>query len=352
MAKNKGTRDILATSEIAAFCTQIAMIMKSGISVGEGLGIMVEDMKTSQGREILEFLRGKVESGSRLHSALEECGKFPKYVVDMTEIGETTGRLEEVMENLTAYYEREEAIARSIRNAVTYPAVMIVMMVAVVGVLIVQVLPVFNRVFQQLGSEMTGFSLAIMQFGQTVSRYAIVIVGVIAALLLIYLILRNTGGGRRTLDKWKSGFFATRRLNAKIASGRFASAMSLMLASGLDTDQSLDMVYKLIENEYLKLKIATCKSYIAEGSNFSDSLVKSNIFTGVYARMINVGFRTGSVDLVMRKLAQRYEEEVDTDIGNIISILEPTLVAVLSIIVGLILLSVMMPLMSIMTTIG
>ena len=284
--------------------------------------------------------------------ALAGSGKFPKYMVDMCEIGETTGRLEEVMDALCTYYEREESIAKSIRNAVTYPLIMVVMMVMVIGVLIVKVLPIFNQVFIQLGSEMTGFSESIMNLGTIIGRYSFIIIGVAAVLIVIYLIMRNTAAGQKTMQRWNTSFFATKNLNAKIASGRFASAMSLMLASGLDTDQSLDMVAKLVDNEYIRAKINKCKQYIGEGTNFSESLVKAEIFSGVYARMVNVGFKTGSVDTVMKKLAERYEEEVDTSMSNIIAVLEPTLVAVLSIVVGMILLSVMLPLMSIMSSIG
>lgn len=352
MAEKTGRKDPLSLSELSAFCAQIAMIMKSGIPVAEGIAIMCEDMKNPQGKEIMAFLQEQVELGEPLHKALEASGRFPKYMVDMAEIGETTGRLEEVMDNLCIYYEREEAIAQSVRSAVTYPLIMVVMMVAVITVLIVKVLPIFNQVFIQLGSEMTGFSRGVMTLGQGIGRYAFVIIGVIAALIVAYLILRGTEGGRRILQRWNARFFATKKLNAKIASGRFASAMSLMLASGLDTDQSLDMVHKLIDNEFIQEKITACKGYINEGVGFAESMVKADIFTGIYARMISVGFKTGSVDTVMKKLAERYEEEVDSHIAGIISILEPTLVAVLSIIVGMILLSVMLPLMGIMSSIG
>lgn len=351
MAGKTGRKEFLSLGEISAFCAQIAMIMKSGIPMAEGISIMCEDMKNSEGKAILESIREQVETGEPLYVALGATGKFPKYVVDMTEIGETTGRLDEVMDSLYTYYEREEAIAKSIRNAVTYPLIMVVMMVLVVTVLIVKVLPIFNQVFVQLGSEMTGFSRTVMNLGQLIGRYSFVLIGVVVV-LAVWLIMRKTEGGRKTLQKWNASFFATKKLNAKIASGRFASAMSLMLASGLDTDQSLDMVYKLVDNDYIKEKIAACKQHITDGANFSDALVRADIFTGVYARMVSVGFKTGSVDTVMAKLAERYEEEVDTDIGNIIAVLEPTLVAILSIVVGMILLSVMLPLMGIMSSIG
>jgi len=345
-------RDMLSPNEISAFCAQITMILHSGISIGEGIGIMVEDMKNPQGKEILQVVHKHVDAGYPLFKALAACEKFPKYVVDMTEVGEATGKLENVMGSLVAYYEREESIAKSIRSAVTYPLIMIVMMLLVITVLVVKVMPIFNAVFLGLGAQMSGFSQSVLLLGELVGEYSFAIIGVIAAVILIFVFMRATSGGRTALENAKASFFLTRGLSANIASGRFASAMALMLASGLDTDQSLEMVYRLVDNPPVRKKIARCQELLAEGVPFSDALVKAGIFSGVYARMVTVAFKTGSLDSVMAKLAARYEDEVDTKISSIISIVEPTLVAILSIIVGMILLSVMLPLMGIMSSIG
>jgi type IV pilus assembly protein PilC len=256
------------------------------------------------------------------------------------------------MDSLTGYYEREEELAKSVRSAVTYPLVMVAMMLVVITVLVVQVMPIFQRVFEGLGSGMTGVSAGIMRFGELVGRYAFVVLGLVALLAIAYYLMRTTAKGRAVLDRWKASFVVTRKLNANIASGRFASAMSLMLSSGLDTDQSLEMVERLIDNRTVRENIAQLKQEIRDGASFPDALVNAGVFSGVNASMITVGFKTGSMDLVMEKLARRYEEEIDTQLGSMIAILEPTLVAVLSVIVGLILLSVMVPLMDIMSTIG
>lgn len=348
----KAVSGLLSNSEISTFCAQVAMIMKSGISVGEGISIMFEDMKNAEGKEILGVILEHVEMGEPIFMALAATDKFPKYVVSMVEIGEQAGKLDEVLESLCLYYEREEGISKSIKNAVTYPLVMIAMMVLVISVLVVKVLPIFGQVFKQLGSEMSGISVSIMNIGASISKYSVVILGVAIIAVVGFILLKRTAGGRDKLARFNASFFATKKLSAKIASGRFASAMSLMLSSGLDTDQSLDMVTNLVDNAYIREKIKSCKEHINDGASFSDALVKSEIFTGVYARMISVGFKTGSVDTVMKKLADRYEGEVDTQINGMISILEPTLVAILSIIVGMILLSVILPLMGIMSSIG
>jgi len=226
------------------------------------------------------------------------------------------------------------------------------MMLAVIIILIVQVMPIFNDVFQGLGAQMTGFPLAVMNFGQTLGNYGAVIVSVLAVLVVGFVVIRATASGRDALDRFKENFFVTRSLYAKIASGRFASAMSLMLASGMDTDKSLEMVHRLVRTPSVRSKIALCQEKLQNGIKFSDALAEVGMFSGVYARMVSVAFKTGSMDSIMEKLAVRYEEETNTQINNIISIVEPTLVAVLSVIVGVILLSVMLPLMGIMSAIG
>jgi type IV pilus assembly protein PilC len=229
---------------------------------------------------------------------------------------------------------------------------MIGMMVAVIVILLVSVMPIFNDVFERLGAQMTGFPLAVMNLGQTLGQYGIVIVIVLAVLAVIFVIFSITTAGKKALESFRQNFFLTRKLYAKIASGRFASAMSLMMASGMDTDKSLEMTHKLVTTPIVRKKIEQTQVKLAEGVRFSDALAEVGMFSGIYARMVSVAFKTGSMDTIMEKLAKRYEEETNTQIGNIISVLEPSLVAVLSVIVGAILLSVMLPLMGIMSTIG
>lgn len=348
---------MLSNTELAAFCSQIAMILKAGVSVQEGISIMEEDSRDkdgvkSGGTEILTVVREHAELGEPFRNSLEAAGVFPKYMLDMATIGEQSGRLDEVMESLAVYYERNEAISKSLRSAITYPALMIVMMLVVIGVLIVKVLPIFNQVFSQLGTGLSSFSMGIMQFGNMLNRYAAVILAVAAVIILVLALLRLSKKGARWYAGLFRNFVGTRKLAGKIAAGRFASAMALMMSSGLDVDQSLGMTKELVDDEKIRAKIDFCLEKIDGGDSFSNALEQAEIFSGIYTRMVLVGFKTGSVDEVMRKIADRYEVEVDDQISSIISILEPSLVAVLSLIVGMVLLSVMMPLMGIMTSIG
>ena len=350
--KAEKNKKLLSNQEMSMFCDQIAMILNAGISPMEGVSIMLDDATSDEGREILSVISDRCNMGESFHSSVEASGVFPKYALDMIEIGEKSGKLEEVMRNLAFHYNREENISQGIKNAVTYPLLIVCMMMVVIVVLVVKVLPIFNDVFKQLGTEMTGFSKTMLDFGQVLSKYALVFVIVAAVAIVVFFVLTKTSSGKNKLYGFLSKFFATKSLYDKIASGRFASGMALTMSAGLDTDQSLEMVTRLVDNKVMEDKIEVCKGSMTEGKSFSDALCSSGIFSSMYSRMISVGYKTGSVDKVLEKIANGYEQEVDDKITNLISVLEPTLVIVLSVIVCLILLSVMLPLMAVMSQIG
>lgn len=338
---------MLTNRELSSFCDQIAMILNAGISPVEGVSIMLEDTTTTEGREILGRIAEQIDVGQSFHTSISAAGVFPKYALDMIEIGEQSGRLEEVMRSLSAYYEREENIAENIKSAVTYPFVIIGMMTVVILVLIIKVLPVFNQVFLQLGTEMTGFSRTLLNLGTTISNYALVFIVLIALCVLLYFFMAKTPAGQKLWGIFCAKSVFTRPIYDKIASGRFASGMALTMSSGLDTDQSLEMVSRLVDNSVMEHKINDCRTYISSGTGFAEALVKVGIFSSMYSRMITIGYKTGSVEKVMAKIASGYEEEVDSKMSHLISVLEPTLVIILSVVVCMILLSVMLPLMAV-----
>lgn len=342
----------LTAPEVSAFCAQISLILKAGISMQDGIAIMCEDTTDRDGREILQTISDRVELGEPLYQALAAGKKFPKYVVDMVEIGEASGRLDQVMDSLCDYYDRQESITQSIKSAVTYPLVMVFMMLLTISVLVIKVLPIFSQVFQQLGNEMSASAQGLLAFGTMLGNVAMIVLIVLVVAVAVMLLLRVTPGGRRWLSDFSGRFFLTRDISAKMASGRFASAMSLTMASGLDVDQSLEMVERLVDNRQITAKVAKCRELLDNGSSFADALVASEIFSGVNAKMVTVGIHSGATDQVMSRIADRYEDEVTGKISHILSILEPTLVAILSVIVGVILISVMLPLMGIMSSIG
>ena len=341
---------ILNNSEMALFCDQMGMIIEAGISPGDGISIMLEDTEDKDGREILKIIGDSCEKGDSFFKAVSLSEVFPKYALNMIEIGEKSGKLEEVMKSLAFHYNREKNISESIKNAVTYPFLIIMMMLAVILVLIIKVLPIFNDVFIQLGSELTGLAGKMMNIGNVIGKYAIVIVCVSAALFILCFVFTKIETGRKLLNKIMNGIAGNGKINEAVAAGRFAAAMSLTISAGLDMEDSLDMVSDLVDDSKMKSKILKCKEIMNSGQSFSNALFKAGIFTNVYARMMLIGSKTGSTERALEDIAEGYEEQVNERINKMISVLEPTLVIILSLVVCLILMSVMLPLMAIMTT--
>lgn len=337
-------------AEVAAFCDQIAVILKSGISSLEGVTIMLEDTDSPEEKVILEeILEGMRNTGS-FSATLGDTKMFPEYMVNMVAIGEETGKLDEVMESLAIHYEREDQLSKSIRNTITYPLIMAGMMVVVIIVLLVKVMPIFNQVFIQLGTQMTGFSKALMDIGSAINNYSIALIILLVLLIIAAVLAVKTEGGRKAARNLGYKFKGTRRIFENTAACRFAGAMALTLSSGLHPDRSMELVEVLNDDPRFKAKLEACKGRLAEGEDISKALHETGIFSGVYARMASVGQKTGSMDKTMDRIADLYQDEIDNRMNNILAVLEPTLVIALSIIVGIILLSVMFPLMGIMST--
>lgn len=338
--------------ELAAFCNQLSMLVQAGISVRESIAILQEDAASDADSRLLQQISQTLETGGSLSSALGSCGVFPRYMLDMVEIGEQSGRLDEVLTALCDYYEREHATRTALRQAVTYPAVMLLMLLVVILVLSVRVLPVFSQVFSMLGAQVSGFAQGVLSTGAILGRISFVLVALFAAAVLALVVLRATAPGRQLLAGFFARFSVTRRTSQKIASGRFCSAMALLLSSGVDVDRALEMAAQLVDHPEMSRRTEQCRAQIQAGSPFAEAVGQSGILTRADSRMVAVGFRTGAVERVFEQLARRQEEEIDAELSRLVGIIEPSLVAVLSVVVGVILLSVMLPLMGIMSSIG
>lgn len=343
---------VLSNEEIASFCSQTAMLVSAGITPAESIRIMLSDAASADGKKLLSAILDVCQQGEPFHEALSRTGVFPDYVIQTLALGEESGNLDVCMLSLADYYEKEDQISHSIRSAVTYPFLMIVMMAVVIFILISKVMPVFEQVYQELGSEMTGFSASLLTLGNSLNRYSVVFLVLLAALFAWYLYTSRTLSGQKLLRAFLNRFPLTKRFYESIACERFASGMALTLSSGMDTFSGLDMVSRLVGSHAMELKIGACRKAIEQGDSFADALSSSGIFNHLHSQMIAVGFKSGNIDNVLNKIAESYEREADRRIQSVISVLEPTLVIILSVIVGLILLSVILPLMGIMTSIG
>ncbi|HUM82781.1 MAG TPA: type II secretion system F family protein [Lachnospiraceae bacterium] len=337
---------MLNNSELSTYFDQMAMVLSAGITPEEGLDILKCDAASESGKQLLGIILDSVSGGSFLADAMENTGEFPVYASALTRIGEKSGNLDHVFSSLASYYKRAENLSEGIREALTYPLVMIFMMLAVIGILIARVLPVFNSVYAELGSSLTGLPQALLSFSVSSGNILLIIFALLAILLTAGAILLIKS------PSFRSRFFLSRKFMMKISESRFAGGLSLALSSGLDVDDSLEMAAKLADHPAVREKIEKARSYLAEGMGFSEAVGKAEIFSGLTNRMVDIGVKSGTTDAVMEKIAEQYDHDIDTRIGRLLGILEPTLVIVLALITGVILLSVMMPLLSIMSGIA
>lgn len=339
----------LTNNELVSFGTQMGMVIPAGIPVEEGISIMIEESKDDEEKQMLQIIYEQLQTGESFFEALKKTQKFPDYVLNLVEIGEQSGRLDEVMTSVAKYYETQESISKSIKSAVTYPIMMVIMMGVIIFTLIIKVMPVFNQVYEQLGTSMSGMAAVTLQMGLTLSRYNLVFLAILVILILAFLYFRFTKKGRQMALNLASHFKMFRQITDQIALARFADGVSMALKSGLDTDDSLKMLYSLVENERLQEKIKACQSLSDEGELFSVAMNKALIFTGMQARMLQIASQTGVMDEALEKVADQYEEEAFSKIQSMISMIEPTMIIIVSIVVGMILLSVMLPLVGIIS---
>ena len=339
--------------ELSAFCGQMSMMLSAGISSVEALSILRDSLEHPQARAILSQAVQALEAGETLYAALSAPkDAFPRYLLDMVDTGERAGQLDTVFASLSSYYERRDALAKEIRSAVAYPLVMIVMMLAVILVLVIQVMPVFQQVYSQLGTQMNPFSSWVLNLGVWLSRYSLVLVGIAAAFALALLSLTRTPKGKAGLTALGRRLPGIRCILRAVALSRFADGMAITLHSGLDTDESLELAGRLTESELLRGKIEACRRQTAQGTDLGTAFRENEIFSGIYAKMVSIGILSGSLDTVMAQVADQYAQDASERISRTVGRLEPTLVAGVSILVGMILLSVMLPLMGVMSHIG
>ena len=351
MKQNRSKKQ-LSKQEIASFCDQMAMIIKAGITPKDGLELMLTDTKDEATRAVLEELLKNSRLGEPFSTCVKSSEYFPNYVINMIALGEETGQLDDVLVALCHYYEHEEYISENLRSAVTYPVVMIIMMLFIILILVTRVLPLFDQVFGQLGTQMSGFAATLLTLGQSIQRYSFSFIIALAGIFVLVFIMMKTKEGKKIWNLFLMIFPPTKAFQRDIAYGRFARGMSLTLSSGMKIYTAIDLVDELVEHKGVRDQIEKLKAFIVDGNNFSEALNLAEIFNHLYSRMIFVGVKSGNVDIVLDKIATYYEEDTDRRLNNFISVIEPTLVISLSFVVGLILLSVILPLMGIMSGLG
>ncbi len=336
---------------VSAFCESMGMLVQSGIATDEAVSLLKSEKRGGTLEQGLEVMEREVQEGKSLSQAMETSGIFPDYCRHMIAAGERSGRLEDILFRLSRYYAQQKTIAEKLRSTILYPATMLILVIIVLVVMLTAVLPAFNGVYEKL----TG-SLAASAYGYI--RGAYVLCAVILALTLVLALLLFAGvllwraGRRETVERAlrKLPIFAS--VFDSLAMFRFTGALSTFLASGEMQDEAVLMSIPMAESAHLEEKLKRCAERMEEGHSIARAAWDEDLFEPVYGRMLLAGERSGSLENVLGRLTELYEEHCGATVDRVVSTVDPILSGVLIVTVGLSLLSVMLPLIGMMNAVG
>ena len=346
----KKNKKQLSSAEISSFCGQVALILEAGIPLYDGMETLAGADSQSEFADIYVEASRQVSATGSLYEALKSDERWPEYLVEMTGIGERSGQLEKVMRGLEVYYAREDRVRSSIVSAITYPVVLGIMLVVIVFILLWRVLPIFNKVLMSMGLSMSGSGNVLLKAGSIIGWIVMVLVAIILVALIVGLVMMKTGKRDKVISVLQRMMPGMKRMRRKLSASRVAEVLSMMLSGGFPTDEALEMTANVLDSKDASEKVNNIRSDLEDGKTFADAITNTELFDELQNRMIIMGCAAGKEDEVLARIAALNEEQLEEDISRMVSIIEPTLVAVLAIIIGAVLLSVMLSMAGILTS--
>lgn len=343
----------LSQESVAGFCLELSLLLHAGVMTSDSLTLLAEDSKGAD-KELLTQMAQRMDDGASLSQAMSDAGVFPAYATGLVRVGESSGHLEESLSALAEYYQRKARLDRQVRAALFYPAVLLGMMLVVIGVLLTKVLPIFDDVYASLGSSLTGVAGALLALGKALSAAMPVLLAILAALAVFAGALALCAPFRRKVLALLGGSRGSKGLSKTRSNAWVAQAMAMAMASGMDAQQALTLAGDLVaEDAPAALKrCRQCQSLLDGGERLGAAMGESGLLSSAACRLLDTAQRAGNLDTAMDHVARQLLDESETALEQWAGRVEPALVLCTSALVGLILLSVMLPLMHIMSALG
>jgi type IV pilus assembly protein PilC len=337
----------IKTSELAVATRQLASMVDSGLSLVRALDVMVSQVENIQLAGIFREVQTDVGRGLALHQALSRHPKvFDNLYVSMVQAGEAGGTLDMVLVQLATLLEKKAAIIRRVRSAMTYPAVVATVMIVIFLAMITFIVPIFKKIFASLGGAKLPLPTRIVLKISSIllSPWALLVLAVIIVAILIFLRWKRTLSGRRAWDGFKLRFPVFGPLMHKVAISRFASSFASLLASGVPMLQSLDMTAEASGNQAVADVLIEAKEAVRQGRSIAEPFARHDgLIPNLVTQMVEVGERAGSLDAMLLKVAEFYDQEVEETVNSLSSLLEPMLTVVMGIMVGVMVVSLYLP---------
>jgi len=343
----------VTTKDIVIFTRQLSTMIDAGLPLIQGLDILGSQQENPTFKKMLKEIKTEVESGLTFADALK---KFPKYFdklfCNMVAAGEMGGILDDVLRRLATYMEKAEALKAKIKSALNYPVIVLAISFAVIAIIMVFVIPVFSKMFEDFGSALPMPTQIVVNMSDFLKSYFFVLVGGIVILIFALKKIRQTDKGRWVMDKMALRAPVFGPLLKKVAVAKFSRTLGTLINSGVPIIEALNVAAGTAGNKIVEYAIRDVRTSISEGRTIAQPLMESGIFPGMVVQMISVGETTGALDAMLTKIADFYDEEVDTAVEGLTSMIEPLMITFLGGFIGGIIVAMYLPIFKMAGAVG
>lgn len=329
------------TKELAFNCRQLAAMLTSGLTLVKALDILSKEQPTEGAKEIWQSVYENVQKGESFSASLESYkGVFPEFLISMVSAGESSGSLDVIMQRMSDHYAKENKMNNTIKGAMTYPLVLLFLCLAIVILLFTFIMPMFAGMFES-PEAMPALTRVMMGFSQSLVNYWFVYVGVIAAIVFGAIYALKIPSTRLKWDKFIIKGPAFGPLVVKIYTARFARTLASLYSSGIPMVECLQRSSAILGNRYISQCFENVVDEVKQGETLSASITRTEIFDSMFCSIIYVGEEAGALDTILQKTSDYYDEEADSAVGRLVGLLEPCMIIIMGVAVGLVVASVL-----------
>jgi type IV pilus assembly protein PilC len=339
----------IKTRDLAIFTRQFATLITSGMSLIESLVVLERQTANPRFVEVIASVRRDIESGHSLSEAMSKHNVFTRLYISLIRAGETGGVLDESMENLADFLEKDEEIRLQIRNKTAYPKFVLAFAIIITMVIIIFLVPTFKEIYDDLGVQLPAMTRAVVRVGDLFKNifFYIIAIVLVAGGRYLFKKFRETPRGRYIVDNIRINIPKMGDVIKKMALSRFARYLGTLMGAGVPILSALDIVKGVTDNVLIDNAIGDIKNNIRRGENISAPMAKYNIFPPMMVQMTAVGEKTGTLDTNLVRISDFYDTEVASTIDILLAILEPIMLLVVALLVGTIVISMYLPLFNI-----
>lgn len=330
--------------DIAVFCRQFYVMLDSGLSIGKTLNILIEQGEKPKLREALIGVNSDIKRGETLASSMgKRKDVFPKLLTSMVDAGERSGNLDIILKRMAEYYEKETKIRGKIKSAMIYPIVLGVVAIIAITFILTFVMPTFVQMFEENNVELPMSTKMVLGTSKMLGKYGIIffLVLVIGIILLGKYLKSEEGQYKLSVINLKLPVI--KKLTQKIVVSRFTRTMGIVSSSGMSLVTSLEIVASVVGNKIAEKELLKVKEKVLKGEGLGDSIMNIKIFPPMLASMVKVGEEAGSLDSILDKTADFYDDELEREIQTATALIEPAMIVIMGVIIGFLLISILTP---------